>query len=542
MDSTLIIVLLFASIVIIILIILYFRVLYNEKQEEKARLEKKAIEEKRIQALKNIQKIEEEKKLERIQKIKDEEARKQNEIIDFLNKLKDYNYKLDNLKIENDLIIILNIKENLRKELISSVTFKNLLEFIISNLGIDIAKFRYRDLRDLWINSGGVFIDCYEELFNGIKKSDEYFDEINKIEILSKNFIKGFVIPEVLYPVIYDYNSKIFFRKSSKQNIEFYYIFDYLSNAALQNLNNDNPIYNDIRSFIFRFKDGKYSDNLVSHISQCIINIDKNIYNNNNYYICCIPSSKLETNYNRFYTFIQKVSEKLRVNNGYNLIKREFDIEKSIQNGVKNDIDVLKGIIFSESLKDKNIILIDDVITKGTSLLKFNNQLKNKHINTILSIFLCRTYYHLENNLDIDFNINNYDYMLRKVKFREDNVFKLKNLPDKYQNSTYQITYNLLIEGKNINEISKIRNLDNEIIIYHLEKLQTFGIDINIFDITVNEKLIKILKYLYSEKIFKKNELEISELYRFIRSELDFNIYKEELRLALLYEKYFFEF
>lgn len=245
-------------------------------------------------------------------------------------------------------------------------------------------------------------------------KKDNFIDELNKIKTIhnkhldSKNETNNIIYN--LKNTLVKYDNNFFYRSDIKNSIKYYFLFDYLSNYNLKNFEEHSILYENIRRLTFKFKDGIYDKKLIKFIADSLLLINPKIYKNSDFYICIIPSSKIHITEIRYKKFIQELAQELNINDGFNLITRTHDIEKSVQDGIKKNINVLEGISFSNKLKNKNIILIDDVITKGNSLYAFYNAL-NENNNNIIPLFISRTYYNKDYNIDHMYNINNINYL-----------------------------------------------------------------------------------------------------------------------------------
>lgn len=301
----------------------------------------------------------------------------------------------------------------------------------ISNTGVDpaqseINQYYYEKIRILnryinfekenlsEINSN---IRYYNSLINSISKI-ELDLRANDYELLFRNYLDNLRLN----------TSNSLFRSSAIYNIKYFYLFDYLSNYTFNTLQNNIEAYSEIRNLIYNFKKGIFNDNLPIILSYCILNEIFDIYNNEKYYICIIPASNIDSNFIRFDKLLQKISSELGINNGFDLVRRNYSINSSLQNGVKNTINVLEGISFSDELIGKNVILLDDVITKGNSLYNFNKKLFELGVNKVHPFFIGRTYYPVNkvlDSMDYDYNFNNLSFLNQDL-YEINDIFKIK--------------------------------------------------------------------------------------------------------------------
>lgn len=254
------------------------------------------------------------------------------------------------------------------------------------------------NLREINLN-----IEYYNDLILTVTKLESELEEKSN-EVLFKNYIKA----------LKAIKGKVLLRSNYKFNIRYFFLFDYLSNYTLNTIHNDIYTYKEIRTLIFNFKKGIFHQNLSKILVYSILSEDFNIYNNKEYCICVIPASNIKNNTNRYCELLEILSNKLKIINGFNFIKRQHNIKSSLSNGVKTTINVLDGIVFSDELIGKNVILLDDVITKGNSLNNFNNKLIQFGAKNVFPLFIAKTYYSSNNakdDLDLDFNMNNLSFI-----------------------------------------------------------------------------------------------------------------------------------
>ncbi|MDM1465383.1 phosphoribosyltransferase family protein [Myroides odoratimimus] len=177
----------------------------------------------------------------------------------------------------------------------------------------------------------------------------------------------------------------------SGEKISLDYLFDYGSYYTRDILTD--PIFKTVsEGFIHKFKEGEYSDILPVVIATHIYKKYKTILEKNNVCLCVIPSSTKERNNLRFNALIQQVCYLLSIENGFDLITRSKD-RKDSREQRKDEIDVLDGVSFDGKLKGKTVILLDDVTTIGTSILKFNKKLIEVGVNQVINIVLAKTYF-----------------------------------------------------------------------------------------------------------------------------------------------------
>ena len=99
-----------------------------------------------------------------------------------------------------------------------------------------------------------------------------------------------------------------------------------------------------------------------------------------NVILCVIPASTQYKNDMRYKTLCQKVSEALNITNGYNFISIAFDRSDSREH---KSADTIGNLSFSNSVYGKDVVLFDDIITRGTSFIQVANELKRKGAKSV---------------------------------------------------------------------------------------------------------------------------------------------------------------
>jgi orotate phosphoribosyltransferase len=108
----------------------------------------------------------------------------------------------------------------------------------------------------------------------------------------------------------------------------------------------------------------------------------------------CVPASTQEQNQSRYARFCERVSELTGIANGFTHVKvlsdrlaiHEHCHDKSVSRTQVIDFD-------AEYFNGKNVLVMDDVVTTGTSYALFANQLETFGANVLGGFFLGRTSY-----------------------------------------------------------------------------------------------------------------------------------------------------
>lgn len=110
----------------------------------------------------------------------------------------------------------------------------------------------------------------------------------------------------------------------------------------------------------------------------------------------CVPASTQSQNESRYEAFCERVSELTGIINGYSHIRvlsdrlavheHRHDKKKSISKAQIIDFD-------DDYFYGKDVLVMDDVVSSGTSYALFANQLEQYGANVLGGFFLARTHY-----------------------------------------------------------------------------------------------------------------------------------------------------
>lgn len=140
------------------------------------------------------------------------------------------------------------------------------------------------------------------------------------------------------------------------------------------------------RRAIWNFKDGYYNIGL----NIAIEFLEGNFSNEEirNITFCVIPASSQYKNDIRYKTMCEKLTEKLNVINGYNYISIIHDRTDSRQ---QKNLNTIENLNISSLVYGKDIILFDDITTRGTSFIQLAQLLKNKGARSVYGLFIGKT-------------------------------------------------------------------------------------------------------------------------------------------------------
>lgn len=156
-----------------------------------------------------------------------------------------------------------------------------------------------------------------------------------------------------------------------------------------------------IRQIIYGFKDGRYHPTLLAYVMRIATEIQKKCFNSSNdVYLCIIPASTAEKTNNRFNKFCADMCTNSGLKNGYSLIGNKEDREAKhlAEDGGADNIS--KYLVIGD-VKNKNIILLDDVITRGRSFNQTSDELKAAGATKIIGLFLGKTTWKEEQTLTL---------------------------------------------------------------------------------------------------------------------------------------------
>lgn len=172
-----------------------------------------------------------------------------------------------------------------------------------------------------------------------------------------------------------------------KRGFPFYSLYDYYP-KRYSTIDRD-IIY--VRHEVYDFKNGKNSSKISKLISKSIENEPFFDSIKNNAMLCVIPASTTHKNNIRFKWFCTEVATELSIINGFNAINVLYDRKELKGKKEENKTD---NLIFDSTLiKGRDILLFDDVITRGTSFYQNSIKLMENGAKSIIGIFLAQTVY-----------------------------------------------------------------------------------------------------------------------------------------------------
>ena len=138
------------------------------------------------------------------------------------------------------------------------------------------------------------------------------------------------------------------------------------------------------RQIVYNFKDGMYNESLMNKFTGAINNIGKT-----NAMVCFIPASSNERTQKRFGRLSSYINSHSNWTADMNAIRRTQD---SLPGHVYGKSSNPAGdFVINSSVRGKNIILIDDVITRGQTFNDTVRKLMAAGAASVTGLFLAKT-------------------------------------------------------------------------------------------------------------------------------------------------------
>ena len=143
---------------------------------------------------------------------------------------------------------------------------------------------------------------------------------------------------------------------------------------------------------IWNFKDGIDQEWAINAVTE-VLALRPYSYNGKSHpklTFVCIPASTIDSNNQRFKYFSAAICERLYLNNGFDHIKIVKEKTPKHISGVESESELEIDPFF---FAGKDIILFDDVVTKGHSMQKLMQKLQAVNAKTVLCLSLGKTYF-----------------------------------------------------------------------------------------------------------------------------------------------------
>jgi hypothetical protein len=148
------------------------------------------------------------------------------------------------------------------------------------------------------------------------------------------------------------------------------------------------PEYIDNRNVVFDFKNGIANATVDHYFVQELLRLRQISID---WHITPIPASKTTTNNQRFSALITRLSKGSGLINGTLLLQPVSDRDNLHQNAERNYEKILPSLSFHNAISGKNIVLIDDVSTRGKSYRLIASELLRRGAKRVAGVILAKT-------------------------------------------------------------------------------------------------------------------------------------------------------
>jgi predicted amidophosphoribosyltransferase len=114
--------------------------------------------------------------------------------------------------------------------------------------------------------------------------------------------------------------------------------------------------------------------------------------------IALVPSHEKETFSPMMHKLVNTVADVLPIDNFVGVLKRHTTNPKNVRS-FKNHVSTIE--VNKEAVKNRKILLIDDVVTTGASMLACKYLLKTSEASSIICLALARDYMEFKPNLEV---------------------------------------------------------------------------------------------------------------------------------------------
>lgn len=173
------------------------------------------------------------------------------------------------------------------------------------------------------------------------------------------------------------------FKLATLGQYSYAYCFPYYPKGRL---NEEDPVWAANRQAVYDFKLGNYQIAAV-----LLVDFLRGRYSRNElagFLLCVIPASTLEKNERRYRRFCEYVSAKTGISNGMDAIMILYDRANSRDGKSENTI---QNLSFSDVVAGRDVLLFDDIITRGTSFTQCAGRLMERGANSVTGFFLGKT-------------------------------------------------------------------------------------------------------------------------------------------------------
>lgn len=147
------------------------------------------------------------------------------------------------------------------------------------------------------------------------------------------------------------------------------------------------------RKAVWNFKDGVCSDEILDDLTDAVERIvgeSTDFYDESDYVICFIPASTRVKTIHRYSSVAKCLSRNTGIRATLSAITRDVDSEAEHLSGKSNN--PTRDFSFDSSQFDgKNVILVDDVITRGRTFVHTADKLIARGALSVTGLFVAKT-------------------------------------------------------------------------------------------------------------------------------------------------------
>lgn len=165
-------------------------------------------------------------------------------------------------------------------------------------------------------------------------------------------------------------------------NVPHTYLFYYVSNQYLSLVTD---FSRHLRQRMFEFKDGRNQSDFIDSI---IKTLEHHHPNFSGCTLACIPASTTDANQRRYEFFSDSLSSKLGMTNSYSHIRIVREKDPKHCGGTVPAVYSYDKSFF----KGRKIVIFDDIVTTGTSMITFARDLESLGADIVATISLAKTY------------------------------------------------------------------------------------------------------------------------------------------------------
>lgn len=173
------------------------------------------------------------------------------------------------------------------------------------------------------------------------------------------------------------------FKLATLGQYSYAYCFPYYPVGRIKD---EDPIWASNRQMVYDFKLGNYQTAAV-----LLVDFLRGRYSRSElecFTLCVIPASTMEKNERRYRRFCEYVSAKTGIQNGMDAISILYDRQNSREGKSENTV---QNLAFSDEVIGVDVLLFDDIMTRGTSFTQCAAQLMEKGALSVTGFFLGKT-------------------------------------------------------------------------------------------------------------------------------------------------------